>query len=127
MAITAEVWSDLHHTLVRDALGVIKKAINLDSVKTSINNILLTAKGERVFLPEFGGGIKNLLFEALNENMAGEIAVMVKEAITTWDPRVLVQGVDTQIFTDDNLAKISVRYSIVGYAETFLTTVTLIP
>jgi hypothetical protein len=87
----------------------------------------LTGKGERVFLPEFGGGISNLLFEALDANMAGQIAQMVKDAIETWDPRVRCQGVDTQIYNDDNYAKITVRYSIVGYSETFVTTVSLIP
>jgi hypothetical protein len=122
-----EVWSDLHHDLIPDGLGGLKKVINLDSVKTSINNILLTGKGERVFLPQFGGGINNLLFEALDANMAGQIAQMVKDAIETWDPRVRCQGVDTKIYTDDNYAKITVRYSIIGYSETFVTTVSLIP
>lgn len=122
-----EVWSDLHQDIIADALGGLKKVTNLDAVKTSINNILLTGKGERVFLPQFGGGISNLLFEALDSNMAGQIAQMVKNAIETWDPRVRCQGVDTQIYNDDNYAKITVRYSIIGYSETFVTTVSLIP
>lgn len=121
------VWSDLHHELGPDALGGLKKVINLDAVKTSINNILLTAKGERVFLPQFGGGIQNLLFESLNETMANQIASMVRDAIETWDPRVRCQGVDTQIYSDENYAKITVRYSIIGYQETFVTTVSLVP
>jgi phage baseplate assembly protein W len=122
-----EVWSDLHHEIIADALGGLKKVINLDAVKTSINNILLTGKGERVFLPQFGGGIQNLLFEPLDETMASQIANMVKDAIETWDPRVKCQGVDTQIYSDDNYAKITVRYSIIGYSEIFSTTVSLVP
>jgi intein/homing endonuclease/phage baseplate assembly protein W len=48
MAISiSEVWSDLDHRLIPDALGNIKKVINVDAVMTSIDNILRTYPGER--------------------------------------------------------------------------------
>ena len=34
-----------------------------DKVKTNILNVLLTERGERLYMPNFGCGLKNLLFD----------------------------------------------------------------
>ena len=43
-------------------VATVKDAV---SVKRGIKNILLTAPFERLFQPEFGSGIKNILFEPM--------------------------------------------------------------
>lgn len=42
-----EVWSDLHHELITDSQGRVKKVLDVDAVYTSIDNILRTYQGER--------------------------------------------------------------------------------
>ena len=37
-----------------------------DKVKTNILNVLLTERGERLYMPNFGCGLKNLLFSRWN-------------------------------------------------------------
>jgi DNA gyrase subunit B len=47
-----EVWSELDHRIETDAMGKIKKAINIDAIYSSIDNILGTKMGERCFVGE---------------------------------------------------------------------------
>lgn len=61
---------------------------NLGSIYQSINNILSTRKNTRLFLPEFGSEIENLLFEPMDEQTASLIYDAVVVAIQQWEPRV---------------------------------------
>ena len=47
--------------------GFLRKTKNVrQQVKSNIRNLLLTSKGERVFQPNFGSDLKNLLTSAVN-------------------------------------------------------------
>lgn len=114
-----EVWSDLHQDLVTDSRGSLKKVINVDSVRTSINNILGTAQGERVMLPEFASNLRDMLFEPLDEELMHLAATEVKRAVERWDDRVSVIGVDFNQDPDNNQISMSMKFTIKGYPDTF--------
>jgi phage baseplate assembly protein W len=114
-----EIWSDLHQSISPDAQGNLRKVINIEAVRTSIDNILGTSRGERVFLPEFAIGLRGMVFEPLNANLVNRLSNEVKNSIEIWDPRVTVIGVDFKEDTDNNYIELTVRFNIVGYAETF--------
>ena len=78
-----EVWSELHHGIILDSLGGVKKVINEQAVVASIDNILRTSPMERVMLPNFGAGIEDILFERISQSTASEIASKVRENINT--------------------------------------------
>jgi len=81
MAIVAkEIWSDLHQSLKTDAQGSIKKVINIEAVKTSIDNILRTAKGTRVMLRNFGSDLKGMLFENIDNSLKSKREVSTPPA-----------------------------------------------
>ena len=120
MSITvAEVWSDLHHFLITGPTGSIKKVINIDSVKTSIDNILRTPKGTRVMLRTFGSDLKGMLFENINGVLTNMIADEIKRAVNTWDNRVIVNAVDFKTDADRNQVTVTVKFAIRGYDEVF--------
>ena len=119
------VWSDLSDRLIADAHASLLLVLNSDSVKVSVMNILGTRKGERIFLPQFGSDIGNVLFEPIGSATADQLSQNVKIAIETWDNRVNVQGVDTQIDPDKNSVSITVRFSILSYSQIFNSTLTL--
>ena len=124
---TTEVWSDLHQNIVADAQGGLKKVINIESVRTSIDNILRTYQGERLFLPEFASRLKDVLFEPINDHLINKLSQSVKDTIERWDNRVQVVGVDIKIDTDHAFLIITVRFNIRSYAEVFNQTVTVTP
>ena len=120
MTITVtEIWSDLHHDIKTDAQGSIKKVINIEAVKTSIDNILRTAKGTRVMLRSFGSDLKGMLFENIDDSLTDIIADEIKDAINTWDNRVIVNAVDFKTDADRNLIEILVKFTVRGYDEVF--------
>ena len=55
--------------------------------KTWYKNILLTENTERLFQPEVGSGIKNLLFEQMSDLTASILEDEVRSAIEAWEGR----------------------------------------
>lgn len=62
-------------------------------IRESIIIILSTAKGERVMQPDFGCGIHDLVFEAINITTLGLLESSVREALTLWEPRIILSEV----------------------------------
>lgn len=114
-----EIWSDIHHNIDVDAQGSIRKVINIDAVKTSIDNILKTRPGERVMLPTFAGGIQDLVFEPTKPFVYDRIADRIKSAINIWDDRILIESINFEIDADHNAVAILFKFAIKGYANIF--------
>jgi uncharacterized protein len=64
-----------------------------DDVNSAIRMVLSTAPGERVMRPTFGCTIWELLFEPINANTLGLMAVAVRQALGQWEPRIDVEDV----------------------------------
>ena len=79
-----------------------------DQNKANLINLLLTHPGERVKLPKFGIGVKNLLFEQ-QVNLE-----LLKEKITTQTsrhiPQIEVIDVKTGILEDKHTVFVSITY-----------------
>jgi uncharacterized protein len=58
------------------------------NLEESIIIILRTGLGERVYRPEFGSRLSELVFEPLNVQTLLMIRMYVEEAIGNWEPRV---------------------------------------
>ena len=117
--ISKEIWSDLHQDLKTDVQGSIKKVINIEAVKTSIDNILRTPKGTRVMLRDFGSDLKSMLFENIDDSLTDLIENEIKEAIDTWDNRVIVNAVDFKTDADRNQVTVLVKFAVRGYDKVF--------
>lgn len=111
------IWSDLDPLLFENAQGSLALDINEASVRASIDNILGTSPGERVFLPQFAAGVRGLLFEPMNQNILNNYTSNIKTAIETWDNRVTVQGVSLTVDTDNNYVSVTVNFSIQGVTQ----------
>lgn len=81
-------------------------------IRMSIYQILGTRIGERVMLPEFGSRIHELLMEPIDEITISLARVYTIEAIRTWEPRVLINDVQTVVNQDQGLLEIYGSYTI---------------
>ena len=79
-----------------DANGSIALESGFADVDKAIRVILSTAIGERPMRPAFGCGIWDLLFEPINPNPLRLMEDAVHEALSRWEPRIDVDGVDVQ-------------------------------
>ena len=64
-----------------------------EDIKESIRVILGTSKGERVMRPDFGCGIHEYVFETINITTINRIESSIRDALTTWEPRIDLLGV----------------------------------
>ena len=83
----ADVNLDFTANPVTGDIDTVKDAV---SVKRGIRNVLLTQNGERLFNPEFGSGIRNLLFEPMTDLTAERLEQEVRSAINSWEDRAEV-------------------------------------
>jgi len=74
-----------------------------------IIQVLFTAPGERVSLPEFGCGLLNLIFDANNPVLAAAAEFTVGQALTRWlGDELVVAGVAVQ--ARDEVLDVEVTY-----------------
>jgi phage baseplate assembly protein W len=81
-----------------------------DQIKSNLINLLLTEKGERVFNPEFGLGLKRMLFEGITEDVPGIIEDMIVSATNMFIPQVQIQNVTVTPQQDINSISITINY-----------------
>ena len=99
--------------LAVDEQGNIVLVSEDESVEESIWIILSTARGERLMHPEFGCGIHELVFAPNNESTAGLAQFYVQDALSRWEPRILLDDVAVQADpVQPQLLLISVTYRV---------------
>ena len=76
-----------------DHSGEVVLARDEEDIRQSIWIILGTALGERVMRPDFGVGLKALVFESVNTTTMAMVKRRVEEALITWEPRIHVEEV----------------------------------
>lgn len=81
-------------------------------IDQSIQEILSTPQGTRLFLPEYGSRLEELLFETNDEVLAGMIRLFVSEAIAVWERRI--RFVDADLTIEESLVLINITYEILA-------------
>ena len=70
-----------------------------DDIQQSIRLILATDPGERVMRPDFGAGLRRLVFEPINTSTLTLVRQRTQDALVAWEPRINVQ--DVSVSADD--------------------------
>ena len=96
-------------------VATVKDAI---SVKRGIKNVLLTAPFERLFQPEFGSGIKNLLFEPMTPLTEQRLSDACEDAIDAWEKRASVINIAVISDEEYNRYRVAIKFSINNSLET---------
>ncbi len=66
---------------------------NEEAVQASILNILATGPYERLFRPDLGAGLKEMLFEPMTNLTATRMENRIRSAVASQEPRVSVKTV----------------------------------
>lgn len=75
--------------------GQVRPAGADEALRGRIVQVLFTAPGERVDLPEFGCGLFNLVFEPNDELLRAALGFSIIESLTRWlGDEIAVDGVD---------------------------------
>ena len=88
--------------------GEVQYASYEESVRQAIWTILTTSHGERVMRPEFGCGLRELVFSLNNASTAGRVAYEVRTALDKWEPRIQTLAVDVRSSGEPDLLQVSI-------------------
>lgn len=122
----AEYFSDLPVDMaIHPVTNELTRLTNEQAVKRSIRNIILTNKGERLFQPSFGGNIRALLFEPMNDMTSESLKHAINDAITNHEPRAKIHSIE--VIPDDfnQLYRVNILFLIVNAKEPSGMTVSL--
>ena len=76
-----------------------------------IQQLLLTTPGERVGRPDYGCMLRNRIWENI-DSVAIQGKNDITTAITTYEPRVTLLDVNSQIYREDGILLFSVRFIV---------------
>lgn len=83
-----------------------------DATKNNLINYLLTGKQERFMNPNFGSGLRNLLFEQINTEKLDSLSDIIAQEISLMFPNVVVLRIDIRPDTDRNTIELVMSYQI---------------
>ena len=96
------------HPYTRDVLTL----KNVDAVKASIKNLILTKNFERLFHPEIGCQVNSLMFENLDNATLTSIKYTIENVIKNFEPRVTVTDITVKDDSDLNAVSIVITFLI---------------
>lgn len=87
-----------------------------EHVKQELIQLLLTDIGERLFLPEFGGGARGFVFKNVDDELSSLSKSTLTQALSKWlGHRLIIE--DLKIINEDEKLNIAIKYHLSGTDE----------
>ncbi len=101
---------------------------DFEAVRSSIRNLILTDKYERLLDPNIGSNIRRALFDPMDGATAKVIQDYIRETISNYEPRATLQDVIVIPDYDNNTYTVTIYFSVtfseeIQTVEFFLTRV----
>ena len=109
------------HPVIKDVVRYTNEA----AVNRSIRNLILTDRGERLYQPDIGSDIRQLLFEPMMESTSDLIRKFIQNTIANYEPRVKVLNIDVVAYEERNAYAVTITYLIINRQDPVQLTVTL--
>lgn len=95
------------------------------AVTQALKNLIQTNHFEKPFQPFFGGNIRAMLFELVDEDTEEDVAEQIIKTINDYEPRARLRNLDVNLEADQNTLSVKIEYQVVNTDEviTFTTTV----
>ena len=92
----------------------ISKVTDVQAVKRSVRNLILTNHYEKPFHPEIGSGVRGILFEPMTPITAHILTRKIEDVIENFEPRVRLINVIAYPNLDRNAYEVSVEFYVVN-------------
>ena len=90
-----------------------------DQAKANIRNLLLTRKGERYNLINFGTNLLSIVFQPSTPDIKELIDLEITNALSSWLPYIVIQDLEILTVEDDptllHAIKITLKYTVDGF------------
>ena len=112
--IYSDFFTDFDKHPIRNTL---LRKTNVDAVKQSLRNLILTDRGERPFQPKLGGHIRAMLFENITAQTFLTMQEHIKDVIEAHEPRADVIDVVVAETFDDHEIQVTIVFRVVNIQE----------
>jgi|TARA_B110000285_G_scaffold235587_1_gene318335 phage baseplate assembly protein W len=111
-------WADLDLDFVKHPItkDIVKKT-NVEAVKRSVRNLILTNRYDKFFHPEVDGGVTRHLFGLSTAHTMHDIEIAVKTCLSNYEPRVVVNSVLVGGDLDNNGFNVSIFFTVINTPE----------
>ena len=113
----ADIYRDVHTHFIHPINGNVMIASDIDAIKNSVKNIILTEVGTRPFNPEFGTRVTSLLFENADIITQRQLTLEIENGIKKFEPRISNSRVNAVANPDGNSYIISIFFQT-QYSQT---------
>jgi phage baseplate assembly protein W len=114
-ARSSRLYKDISLSFERNlATQDIIQKTDIEAVKQSVKNLILTNHYERPFHPEIGSSVRSILFEPINPITASVLTRLIGEVIANFEPRARLVGVDARPNFDDNAYEVTIGFYVVN-------------
>ncbi len=105
---------DFEANPVTGDVGTVK---DTNSVKRGIQSLLMTENRERLFNPELGSGVKNLLFEPMTDLTIERLENEITSAVEAWEDRADLLDIAITSEPDYNRYRVAVIFRLINQVE----------
>ena len=83
--------------IVSSTGGYFSNSEGFNTIVAGIKQLILTKKGERVMLPEFGTNLRSFVFDQDTPALRKRIKDEISQAITVYEPRVTIRNLNVYV------------------------------
>ena len=87
---------------------------NENAIARAVRNIVSTTPGEKLFSPDFGSSVSEILFENVDDITAVSIRDEIRSSLSNYEPRVELIDVEVDPNFDENQFDVLITYRIIG-------------
>jgi phage baseplate assembly protein W len=96
-----------------------------DAIRADLLHLLLTNKGERLYLPDFGSDLKKYIFEPNDSLTHEDIRDSLNNSISTYIPNLIINSIEFRNEEIEELIVVELTYTVTEGTFQSTDTVTL--
>lgn len=110
LPISGGVYRDVSSSFIHPITKKVIVSTDLDAIRNSVKNIVLTEKGTRPFNVDFGTRLSALLFEPVDIFTALAIENEITNSLKQWEPRISNLAVKVNDDSDNNAYNVRIAF-----------------
>ena len=115
---STRIFSDLNLNFTKNpATKDVARLTDIEAVKRSVRNLVLTNRFERPFHPEIGSSVRDLLFENVSPLTAVLLKDRIAEVINNFEPRAGLVDVIVNDQADRNEYVVTISFYVLNSPE----------
>ncbi len=118
MSLIARTYTDIDLNFTKHPVtGDVAKKKDISAISASLFNLFNTSNYERLFQPDLGSSLKQVLFEPIDNTTSMLITNLIRNAIGNFEPRVKLDDLVVEPYPEENGYKVFITFFMVNDPE----------